>query len=92
MRPDLESSNPAFFKHLCELYSGFEINNSFPLTYENGNLKKRRSRMGITVYLCANCLASLKYARKKHGVIADVIDKVFFIDDLGAVIYNRNGW
>jgi hypothetical protein len=77
---------------MCDRYPGFEANNSFPLTYENGNLKKRRSRLGITVYLCANCLSSLKFARKTHGVIADVIDQVFFVDGSGAVIYDENSW
>lgn len=92
MGPNLQDRDPEFFKYMCSRYPGFEINNSFPLTYENGNLKKRRSKLGITVYLCPNCISSMKYARKEHGVIAEIIDKVFFVDNLGSVIYNRDAW
>ena len=87
MRSDLKERDPDFFEYMCTRYPGFDVNNAFPLSIESGNLKTMRSRRGITVHLCANCVSTLKLAKKRCGFFEDVIDKLFIIDKSGNVIY-----
>ena len=87
MGSDLKDRDPGFYEYMCNRYPGFKENNAFPLTFESGNLKRMRSRRGITVYLCANCVSVLKLEKKRYGFFVDVIDKLFIIDRSGRVIY-----
>jgi hypothetical protein len=92
MGSDLQNRNPDLFRKMCIKYPGFEIDNSFPMTLENGNLKKVKSRAGVQVSLCPNCVSQIHSAKDQFGKIAVAIDKLFKVNTGGQPVFQEHIW
>jgi hypothetical protein len=92
MGSDLKDRNPDLFKKMCIKYPGFEIDNSFPMTVENGNLQRVMSRAGIQVALCPNCVSQIRNAQGQFGKIEVAIDKLFKVDAEGNPVFHEHLW